>query len=201
MPRVSRRQFVQTSVAGPLAAALAAWVPCEAASSSAGERNRLHAAVFDERFTAAVRFGQAAADCGLLTRGVRGDLTGLWYHELLPLWKARPAALAGLTTYAALFCLEQLAWDHRLRVVYRAAHRVLANGTVEHLVSAPQNIAIHAPPSGAADWPPHIATMIARVERRRGWSGLAGARAAEHREAGEAVLTLHSWVIAATARA
>ena len=219
MPPVSRRQFVQTSLAGSLAGAVATWAPhCTNASSfgtapraaqasapscgAAARGTGLHAAVFDERFDEAVRFGQAARERGLTIRGLRGDVTDLWYRELHPLWKERRAALAGLTAYAALFCLEQLAWDHRMRVVYRAAHRVLADGGIEHLVSAPEKIGMRAALQRTRDWPQQLASMIARIESRRAWSGLPAAQRALELPYGarEPVLTLHSWVIAEPAR-
>lgn len=218
-PTMSRRTFVQTSVASSLAGALAAWAPPLAAASSPGAvplaselqaramaASRglpLYAAVLDERFAEALRFGQAARERGLATRGVHGDMTDLWNLELHALWKEHPVPLAGLTAYAALFCLEQLAWDHRMRIVYHAAHQVLANGTVEHLVSAPEEVAVFAAPRGLADWPEDLASMIAHIERQSGWSGLPPARRAAPPLdwAAPPVLTLHSWVIARPARA
>lgn len=162
----------------------------------------LYAALFDERYAEALRFGEAARERGLSARGVRGDVTDLWYRELYPLWKAHPVPLAGLTAYAALFCLEQLAWDHRMRVVYHAAHQVLANGTIEHLVSAPEAGAVLAAPQERADWPSHLASRIACIDRQGGWTGLPPARRATLHvaAAAPAVVTLHSWVIARAAR-
>jgi hypothetical protein len=215
---LSRRHFIESSLAGSVAGALAVWGP-RAPRAPGGERPRagarpaaaaapfsytapgripLHAAVLDERFAEGVAFGQAARDYGLPTRALRGDVTDLWYRELYPLWKERAAPLAGLTAYAALFCLEQLAWDHRLRVIYRAAHRVLANGAVEHLVSAPEEIAVPALRQAPADWPRDLASMMARIESERGWTQLPPAqRPLERAHAGaDAVVSLYSWVIA-----
>ncbi len=85
-------------------------------------RLRLHTAVFDERFAAARHFGAAARRLGLAVHPIRGDVTELWYSRLYPLWRNSPAPVAGLTAYAAMFCLERLAWDHGLRMVQRDAH-------------------------------------------------------------------------------
>jgi hypothetical protein len=208
---LSRRQFVQTSLAGSLAGALGAWAP--QASAAPGPRARplpLHAAVCDGRFAAAERFANVARGQQLPIRALRGDVTDLWYHELHPLWSERPAPIAGLTAYAALFCLEELARDHRMRVIYRALHRPLSTGEVEHLVALPGEVSMGVAPHWSADWPAEVAAMIARVEHRSGWAGLAPApRAMELRCVTPAAprttsspeITLYSWVIAPPARA
>ncbi|MGH8228063.1 MAG: hypothetical protein ACREU3_09210 [Steroidobacteraceae bacterium] len=85
----------------------------------------LRLVLFDERFAAACRFGKAMRRNGLPVRAIRGDVTDVWYSRLHPLWKREPAAVAGLTAYAAMFCLERLARDHGLRMTRfgaRTAH-------------------------------------------------------------------------------
>jgi hypothetical protein len=78
--------------------------------------------LFDNRFAAARSFGRAAAWRGESVHGFDGDITNVWFHDLDPRWRKSPAAIAGFTAHGALFCLEQLAWDVRMRVVYRAEH-------------------------------------------------------------------------------
>ena len=184
--KISRRHFMQTGIAGSLAGLLGSPVR---ASMSRGAP--LHAVMFDERFIEAVRFGNAARARGLPTRTVRGDVTDLWYGELQPLWKERTAPIAGLTAYGALFCLEQLAWDHRMRVVYHGTHAAEHDG---------QDVA-----DEPADWPADLAAWIDVVDSQRGWTGLAPARrtmAHPSLTPGRAFAsTLHSWVIAPPARA
>lgn len=82
--------------------------------------------VYDTRFAASVAFAERAAARGLDVAGIDGDVTRLWYHDLYHRWRQGPAAIAGLTAHGALFCLERLAWDHRLRVVYRGERANLA---------------------------------------------------------------------------
>jgi hypothetical protein len=65
---------------------------------------------------------------------MRGDITDLWFNDLDPHWRRNRVAIAGLTTEAAHFCLERLAWDHGLRTVFRAEHAVVA-GCTEHSVA------------------------------------------------------------------
>jgi hypothetical protein len=240
----SRRRFIECGTAGSLAGAFAAWgLPREAAASSAvpggdaradsaleGSGSRrggalelppLYAVVFDERFAQAIRFGREAGRLGLPVRGLQGDVTDFWYAELHPLWKRQPRPIAGLTAYAALFCLERLAWDHGMRVVYHGEHARLASGEVEHVLygpaarPAPGTLdtgpfpVAHGASDDRADWPAEIASMIARTESRSAWSGLPPARRAvqsrfltpgspREQSVGQ---PLHSWVIAPPARA
>ena len=63
-----------------------------------------------------------------------GEITDLWLREIGPAWRHQPAALAGLTASSTLFCLEQLAWAHRMRVVFHAEHAVLPSQVVVHSV-------------------------------------------------------------------
>lgn len=237
---VNRRRFIESGVAGSLASAFAAWgPPAEALAGSAlqgdetpggsavqglhssratgtDQRVPLHATVFDERFAEAVRFGREARRLGLAVRSLKGDVTDLWYAELHPLWKRQSRPIAGLTAYAALFCLERLAWDHGMRVVYHGEHARLASGAVEHVLHGPPGrpeaqkaLATPGALDGRLDWPAQIASLIARTESRSTWSSMPPA----HRAGGTRVLTagsalgqrvgqpLHSWVIAPPARA
>jgi len=54
-----------------------------------------------------------------LLQPVHGDVTRFWYDQLQPAWRQQRAALAGTTLPDVLFCLEQLARDHGLRVLWR----------------------------------------------------------------------------------
>ncbi len=226
---VSRRRFIESGVAGSLAGAFTAWEsPVRAADSVPRKTHSpprvppyavphhaaplyaapLYAAIFDERFADAVRFGGEAAGLGLPARGFPGDVTNIWYTELHPLWKRQTQPLAGLTAYAALFCLERLAWDHGMRVVYHGEHTLLANGEVEHVLHGPagrpqamQALAAPDEDGRRSDWPAKIASLIASTEAGPSWSGLPPSRrsaatrvpAAPEQRIGP---PLHSWVIA-----
>jgi hypothetical protein len=74
--------------------------------------------IFDSRFPIAGNFA-AACGKGQKTLAIQGDVTALWRDELRVRWDAGAAAIAGMTTERSLFCLEQLAKDHWLRVVTR----------------------------------------------------------------------------------
>jgi hypothetical protein len=82
-----------------------------------------------------------------LLRAVHGDVTRFWYDELQPAWRKelpkelqnerqmqwqrerqrqQRVAVAGTTSHDVLFCLEQLARDHQLRVLWREEQQVTA---------------------------------------------------------------------------
>ena len=77
------------------------------------------AVIFDSRFAIACNFGAAACRRGQKTLAIQGDVTGLWRDDLRIRWGAGAAAIFGMTTERSLFCLEQLAKDHWLRVTSR----------------------------------------------------------------------------------
>jgi hypothetical protein len=139
---INRRRFVQHGVAGSITAlvggvALLTGAPTRKASGEpagpSGDAElqwrdlKLHVAIFDRRFAAGRRFASSSDARGIATRAIAGDVTSLWYSELHPLWRRHPVAIAGLTTYGPLFCLERLAWDHGMRVLHRQEHDARAN--------------------------------------------------------------------------
>lgn len=87
-------------------------------------------AIFDERFGHARAFAGAAAQRGIETASIRGDITRLFFDDLDLRWKQGPVRLAGYTTEASLFCLDLLARDRCMRVSYRAAEPALEEALV-----------------------------------------------------------------------
>ncbi len=73
-------------------------------------------AVFDERFGDPCVFAAGAAERGIPTVAIRGDITKLFLDDLDLRWKWGPVLLAGYTTPASLFCLDLLARDRGMRV-------------------------------------------------------------------------------------
>jgi hypothetical protein len=133
---MNRREFVFAGVtaAGTAACALPvvqACAPVPAPVMPAG-KHPVFAVIFDRRFAAAHAFASAAAWRGHQVFGYGGDLTAVWSGEIEPRWSRRAGALAGMSTPAALFCLEQLAAQHWLWVVTRLEQRT---GTGESLIS------------------------------------------------------------------
>jgi hypothetical protein len=77
---------------------------------------RYYKAVFDERFPDACAFAAGAAERGIPTAAIRGDVTNLFFDDLDLRWKQGPVLLAGYTTPASLFCLDLLARDRGMRL-------------------------------------------------------------------------------------
>jgi hypothetical protein len=127
----SRRDLLKVGVAAsalPLAA-LAADQPEPAVA--------LYKVLYDTRFPASAAFALRAAARGVVVEAMSGDMTRFWYSDLHHQWKNAPAAIAGLTAHGALFCLERLAWDHRMRVVFRGEHSLGRGGCVMHRFDGP----------------------------------------------------------------
>jgi hypothetical protein len=118
---IDRRQFIAGTllIAGSVAAGAAAW---------RGPRLDPELTVIDRRY-AALRGPHHASDRVLL---FSADLTALWRDSLAPLWKQRAAAVVGITTAPALFCLEQLARGTRHVVTRR--EELGTNGAVAWLI-------------------------------------------------------------------
>jgi hypothetical protein len=107
-------------------------VPPLAASAGAQSFGRLFAAratapgaaprrvLVDRRHADSRRFGHALALQGAALVGFDGELSAVWQDLLAPTLFAGGGALAGLTTPAALCCLERLASGRGLRVVSRS---------------------------------------------------------------------------------
>jgi hypothetical protein len=128
----SRREIVK---GGALALAL----PAVAAGQAWAAEPSVFRAVYDERYAEARGFAAAAAARGWLARAIRGDVTELWFHELDPRWKTGPAAVAGVTDAASLFCLETLARDRGLRLAARA--EIGREGLVSWLIAPKERAA------------------------------------------------------------
>jgi len=122
---ITRRKILQGGLAAasvPLVAGVSGSL-LPAAHARALAHPSLYKVLFDRRFAAARTFGRDAAWRGHAIQGFDGDITNVWYHDLHPRWQRGPAAIAGLTAHGALFCLERLAWDVRMRVVHRAEEK------------------------------------------------------------------------------
>jgi hypothetical protein len=199
----NRREFLQIGIAAsalPLAtqAARAARIDIPADRIAPLE---LYKVVYDKRFPESVAFGVRAAKLGVPTHAIEGDMTRLWYDDIYHRWKQGTAAIAGLTAHGPMFCLERLAWDQCMRVVFRAEHRPSGDG-VEHEVSGPAAMLDDACDAVAqVDWSERMADVVTqcpsgRVEiASRGATSRAG-KNAPHREE-----PLYSWVIAPAHRA
>jgi hypothetical protein len=140
---MNRRKFCLATVAAAIAGRAAGQTACAAPAASTPAESILAAAtargvykiIYDRRFAAGRAFG-AAAQKVRTTAGIvaiDADITALWSHDLRRQWSTGGGAIAGMTTARTLFCLEQLAKDHWMRVVNRAEHAI--SGSDDNLVA------------------------------------------------------------------
>jgi hypothetical protein len=156
----------------------------------------LYKVLYDTRFPASVAFARRAAAGGLVVQAMGGDMTRFWYDDLYHRWQWGPAAIAGLTARGALFCLERLAWDQRMRVVFRGEHSLASGGCVAHRFEGPAALLPKA--KGAAtesSWAAALADVVAACPRDRTKRQQTHALTAQA-ETLPATETLFSWVIA-----
>jgi hypothetical protein len=140
----TRREFLETgAVTLGLTATLAPTV-LRASASPASTTTRaieLYKVIADVELAPSLKFAEVASQLGLPVATSPSDITWLWYHDLQPRWTRSPAAVAGLTSAESLFCLERLAWDHSMRVLFKVVHTPKDNGTMEHEVHGPNGSA------------------------------------------------------------
>ncbi|MET0292224.1 MAG: hypothetical protein ABW136_07630 [Steroidobacteraceae bacterium] len=129
----NRRELLQLGMA---AIALPLGRAARAARSQGAPRVvapvELHKAVYDTRFAASRAFGERMTAHGIATASTAGDVTALWYDSLHAQWQKAAAPIAGLTARGPLFCLERLAWDYGMRVIFRAEHSSSSDGMIRH---------------------------------------------------------------------
>ncbi len=186
----NRRQFLQSA-----AALSAAPLAGNATFASTRQPAAFAAVIFDKRYSEARDFGARALPLGAPVREIEGDITDLWQKELLGKWRTAPAAVAGLTERHALFLLENLAWEHGMRVVFEAEHEPDAAGGAIHTIirSADPQLALSLTASGQS-WPGILADALITGnlapirDFRPSSAGLAA-------HLGEAT-KLYSWIIA-----
>jgi hypothetical protein len=194
----TRRELLQFAACATLPAALGA--PTAATSAAAASPANLHAVLVEASAVNARAFGQRLGARGANVISLHGgDITAAWLASIRPAWLKGPATIAGLTTASALFCFEQLAWSHGLRVVFYAEHIVHADGAVEHALQRADggtDIAGSTLERAGAGWPLHLANAMATrriVPGRRQGPSMAALEPAL--PSGAQLLT--SWVIAA----
>lgn len=110
------------SRASSLVSAPASAPPAPSTTRPDGPSLDLYKVIYDERFPTSRTFAQQVSRHGVAVHAIKGDITSVWFNDLSVRWKQSPAAIAGLTAPAALFCLERLAWDHGMRCVFHEEH-------------------------------------------------------------------------------
>jgi len=167
----SRREFLQMGVAAlalPISARAGLKSPALATTGAEYARVPLYKVVYDERHASSRAFASEVKELGVAVHGIRGDITGLWFNDLDARWKKDPVAIAGLTEHGPLFCLERLAWDHGMRVIYRADH-TYHDGYMEHELSGSERMlreAVELSSSGP-EWSARVASLLTRCPASR----------------------------------
>lgn len=191
----SRRHFMEASAATAGASLMPAGIVRSlAATAASAPFNRV---VVDERFAASRAFGARAHSLGAPLAAIEGDITDFWYHDLDRPWRQHPLVIAGLTQWGPLFCLERLAWDVGLRVVFRAHHRRRRDGGMDHEIAAGPDVSRYTPAirlAGAA-WPERIADAGIRAFEKRIPAGRVTATTADAGTRKADPNHLYSWII------
>ncbi len=135
----NRRQFLQLIPLGTATAALTAFAAPLAAMPVLDASQPLFKFVYDSRHRASTQLasGMAVALGADHLHAMQGDITPFWYGELQQLWQQQALAVAGLTEAGPLFCLQQLAPQYGLRVVWQQELRNAEGATLVSWIIAP----------------------------------------------------------------
>ena len=128
----SRREFIQAGIAASVLPMIVS--AREISRQPLLNPQSFYKVIFDQRFPASVAFAREMNQLGASVHAIEGDITDLWFHDLHAAWTKQPVAIAGMTAHGPLFCLERLAWDHGMRVTFRAEH-ALPDAAAEPLYS------------------------------------------------------------------
>jgi hypothetical protein len=132
---VNRRSVLKIGVATMVGALAETSVYGRKLSHTAFQR-----AVFDERFAECRGFAAELGSAGIHTAAIRGDVAKLWYDDLRAQLSEIRLPFAGLTDRSAIFCLEELARDVGMRVIFRADHIIDQNGHTQHTAAGPASL-------------------------------------------------------------
>lgn len=163
---VNRRKFLQSGLAVSAMPLLSVVTPSLAWTVAAGSSavTPLYKVVVDAALVESKAFATEIERRGIQVERIHGDLTRFWYEDLKPRWQTESLAVGGLTDAAHIHCLELLARRHGARITYRAEHRYLNDGTVEHELCGPStsaNSVSHLVAAGAT-WATAAAALLVR---------------------------------------
>jgi hypothetical protein len=197
----SRREFLQMGVAAlALPISARAGQKRSVAKTPAIAALPLYKVIYDERHASSRAFADEATRLGASVQAIRGDITDFWFRDLDARWKKDPVAIAGLTEHGPLFCLEQISWEHGMRVIYRADHHYRRDGHMEHELSGSESMlrqAVELSSSGP-DWSARAASLLTRCPTDRAQASKLMVVTPTPRIAGDPE-HLVSWVIAPVA--
>jgi hypothetical protein len=154
-------------------------------------------AVFDERFAECRAFAAELRTAGIFISAIRGDVAELWYGDLRAHLSENGLPVTGLTDRTSLFCLEELARDVGMRVIFRAEHIIdrEQDGHARHFAVGPASLvaATRSLPPGA-EFGRAMARLIGRLDIREARDAAAQKRTGPFSPHNKTVLV--SWIIA-----
>ena len=161
----SRREFLSLGVSA-LALPISGRIALRSSGPSGSDPLPMafYKVLFDERFAACRAFSEEARRLGLEVHAIRGDVTHVWYNDLHARWKQGPVAIAGMTQKAALFCLDVMARDQRMQLVFLREHLHRSETRADRAQAGPPGV--KQPSSnvlaGGPEWPAWMARLIGR---------------------------------------
>lgn len=163
-------------------------------------RDDIRYVLTDRRFPESLEFAAAFQHLGVSTLEITDGLTNLWRNALVPLWREKGGAVAGLTRREAWVCVAEQARSSGRKSVLCGRHAFSENGGVmdHYLSGSPSTLADAAALDNCGTaWPGVAADLAMRCpvgDRRTS----AGGRFAGPDRAMQAAPSffLVSWVIA-----
>lgn len=161
----------------------------------------VYEALYDTRFAASRAFAERMATHGISTVAMSGDMTAFWSDNLYHRWQEGATAIAGLTARGPLFCLERLAWDYGMRVIFRAQHSPSAAGSVWHEIEGVSTLVdVARREASAEDWIGAMSGVVGRYPSTSAPSVRAEVHTAKPAVQVPEDEALFSWVIAPVVR-
>lgn len=157
---LTRRGFSGLAAGGIAATALAVPAPATAMLRGKG-RAQTDLVLFDERFSDALRFGEAARAEGVSARPTGGDLGAVWYARLRHELGHAVMRIAGMGRHSDFWIMRQLAAERGLTLRFHAEHDFRGRRTLRHRVPAEDAALRQALASGTTPWSTHIARRLA----------------------------------------
>ncbi len=111
---IDRREFVTTGLLLAGASTLSTPVLASPAADIGIPNPELF--IYDSRYPQARELAKTMGAAGVKLIAIEGDFTPVWSATVQPLWKQRPMVVAGMTTERALFVLQTLAADYRMKL-------------------------------------------------------------------------------------
>ena len=149
-------------------------------------------AVVDTRHREGRNFALHYRNDGGSVHSAIDDISRLWLEQLGPVARRNGAPLIGLTRSSTLFCLEQLAWTHGMRVVLHAEFAAAGLQRVVHRNGV--GISFAAIDAAGTQWPQALAATLAHCSdavSRPGPSAVAEPARFDLNDT-----TLHAWALA-----